>query len=396
MPRAIFLVLDSLGCSSAHDSAEFSDAGADTLGHIAEAQSLRMPVLDSLGLGRAAEMSRGAPLPGFNAPLHAHAIYGYGVETSRGKDTPSGHWELAGAPADFAFGYFPPGEPAFPRELVARIIEAGQLPGILGDCHAAGVALIEQFGEEHLRTGKPIIYTSVDSVLQIAAHEQSFGRERLYELCKLVRGIVDPLHIGRVIARPFAGSSRSTFKRTQYRKDFSIPPPAGHILDRAAEAGRAIITIGKIGDIFDHRNTGEEITGAEDMDLFNQMLCALPRLPDGGLMFANFVDLDTDFGHRRNVAGYAAGLETFDARMGELLPLLRDGDLLLLSADHGNDPAWRGTDHTREHVPVVGLRPGVPAVSIGRRNSFADVGASIAAHLGLRRVVYLSCKVNNR
>ncbi len=384
MARAIFIVLDSLGCGSAHDSASFGDEGADTLGHIAEAIALRMPVLDSLGLGRAAALSRGRPLPGFNAPLHPHALFGYAVETSQGKDTPSGHWELAGAPADFSFGYFSPGSPAFPPALVAAIVEAGNLPGIIGNCHAAGVALIESFGEEHLRTGKPIVYTSVDSVLQIAAHEEAFGRERLYKLCRSVRTIVDPLHIGRVIARPFVGTHAGNFKRTPYRKDFSIPPPYGNILDRAAEAKRDIVSIGKIGDIFDHRNTGEEIKGADDMDLFDRMLPALQQLPDGGLLFANFVDLDTDFGHRRNVAGYAAGLEKFDARMAEVLPLLRDGDLLLVSADHSNDPTWPGTDHTREHVPIIGMLTGALSRSIGRREIFADAGASIADHLGLR------------
>jgi phosphopentomutase len=384
MARAFFLVLDSLGCGSAADSAAFGDEGADTLGHIAEAVPLHMPILDSLGLGRAAALSRGKPLPGFGATPRSDAIYGYAREVSQGKDTPSGHWELAGAPADFAFGYFPPGDPAFPRELVEEIVARGKLPGILGDCHAAGVALIEQLGEEHVRTGKPILYTSVDSVLQIAAHEDIFGRQRLYDLCELVRDIVNPLHIGRVIARPFIGTDKSTFKRTPYRRDYGIAAPTGNILDRAAEAGCAIVSIGKIGDIFGHRNTGREIKGAGDMELFDRLLEEAPRLPDGGLIFANFVDLDTDFGHRRNVEGYARGLEAFDARMGQLLPLLREGDLLIVSADHGNDPTWRGTDHTREHVPVVGLCAGSTCAAIGARETFADVGASIAAHLDLQ------------
>lgn len=383
MARAFLLVIDSLGCGSAQDSAQFGDDGADTLGHIAERIPLRMPVLDSLGLGHAAELSRGKPLPGFGAALHPSALYGYGVELSQGKDTPSGHWELAGAGADFTLGYFPPGPHPFPRELVAQIIAAGQLPGILGDCHAAGVALIEELGEEHLRSGKPIVYTSVDSVLQIAAHEDAFGRQRLYDLCERVRELVNPLHIGRVIARPFVGRDRTSFQRTPYRRDYAIPAPQGNILDLAAQSKRAVVSIGKIGDIFGHRHTGEEIKGANDMDLFDRMLVAADRLADGGLLFANFVDLDTDFGHRRNVEGYAAGLERFDSRMAELLPKLRDGDVLIVSADHGNDPTWRGTDHTREHVPIVGLRVGAPGKSIGRRETFADVGASIAAHLRL-------------
>lgn len=388
MGRAFFIVLDSVGCGTAADSAQFGDEGADTLGHIAEAVRLHMPVLDSLGLGHAAHLSRGKALPGFGAPMHPDALHGYAVEVSQGKDTPSGHWELAGAGATFALGYFSPGTSAFPRELVEEIVTRGKLPGILGDCHAAGVALIDELGEEHLRTGKPILYTSVDSVLQIAAHEETFGRTRLYELCELVREIVNPLHIGRVIARPFVGKDRTTFKRTAYRKDFSIPAPEGNLLDRAAEGGRAIFSLGKIGDIFGHRNTGEEIKGAHDMDLFDRMLAMVDRVPDGGLLFANFVDLDTDFGHRRNVGGYARGLEQFDARIGELLPKLRAGDLMLVTADHGNDPTWRGTDHTREHVPVVGLRPGIAGKSIGRRATFADVGASFAAHLGVKPTLH--------
>ncbi|MDB5650865.1 MAG: Phosphopentomutase, partial [Hyphomicrobiales bacterium] len=226
-------------------------------------------------------------------------------------------------------------------------------------------------------------YTSADSVLQIAAHEESFGRERLYELCRVARRLCDPLRIGRVIARPFIGHSPSTFQRTQYRRDFSIPPPSGTVLDRAAEADRAIVTVGKIGDIFAHRNTGTEIKGRDDMDLFDKTLEQIGALPDGGLLFANFVDLDTDFGHRRNVAGYAAGLEVFDVRIGELLPLLRTGDLCILTADHGNDPTWRGTDHTREHVPVLAFGPGVAPGPLGGRKTFADIGASVARHLNI-------------
>lgn len=383
MARAILIVLDSLGCGTAGDSARFGDEGADTLGHIAEAVNLRLPHMEMLGLGKAAALSRGKALPGFQARPSPHAIHGYASEISQGKDTPSGHWELAGAPADFAFGYFPPGERAFPDSLIEEIVRAGGLPGIIGNCHAAGVALIDELGEEHLRTGKPIMYTSVDSVLQIAAHEEAFGRERLYELCKSVRRIVDPLHIGRVIARPFVGNDRASFRRTQYRRDFGIEPPPGNILDVAAQAGRGIVSIGKIGDIFGHRNTGREIKGAHDMALFDMMLPEVDRLADGGLIFANFVDLDTDFGHRRDVGGYAAGLEAFDARVGELLPRLREGDLLIVTADHGNDPTWRGTDHTREHVPVIGLRPDKAGFGIGRRETFADIGASVARHLGL-------------
>jgi phosphopentomutase len=396
MSRAIILVLDSLGCGAAQDAHLFGDTGADTLGHIAQACAagrcdiegqraglLRLPVMQSLGLGRAAQASTGAVPPGLDGQTLADAAWGYGVETSPGKDTPSGHWEIAGAPASFRFGYFPPTDPAFPADLVADIVRAGKLPGILGETHASGIAIIDDLGEEHLRTGKPILYTSVDSVLQIAAHEQAFGLERLYDLCRIVRGLVDPLHIARVIARPFLGDDARSFRRTPHRRDFSMAPPQGNILDRAAEARRDIVSIGKVADIFAHRNCGRVLKGDDDMALFDRTLEALERLDDGGLIFANYVDLDTDFGHRRNVAGYAAGLERFDVRLGALRPHLRAGDLCILTADHGNDPTWRGTDHTREHVPILSFGPGLIGGNIGRRETFADIGATVARHLDL-------------
>jgi phosphopentomutase len=395
MTRAFLLVLDSFGCGNAPDAADFGDAGADTFGHIAEACAtglcdvpglrsgpLRMPLLDALGLGAAALASTGRLPPGFSGKAPTGA-YGYAIETSLGKDTPTGHWDIAGAPADFKWGYFPDREPSIPESLIDALVREGHLPGVIGNVHASGTAILEDLGAEHGRSGKPIVYTSSDSVLQIAAHEESFGRERLYDLCRIARRLCDPLHIGRIIARPFIGSDPSTFKRTQYRKDFSLPPPEGTVLDRAAAAGRAIVSVGKIGDIFAHRNTGLEIKGRDDMDLFDKTLEQVRSLPDGGLLFANYVDLDTDFGHRRNVAGYAAGLERFDARMGELVPVLRPGDLCILTADHGNDPTWRGTDHTREHVPVLAFGPGIKPVSLGGRGTFADIGASVARHLGI-------------
>jgi phosphopentomutase len=300
-----------------------------------------------------------------------------------GKDTPSGHWEIAASPADFAWGYFPETQPAFPSDLTHAIVIAGGLPGILGDRHASGTQIIEELGKEHLRSGKPILYTSADSVLQIAAHEERFGLDRLYDLCRIVRRLVDPLRIGRVIARPFVGDRPGAFRRTAHRKDFAMPAPAGNLLDRAHEAGRAIVSIGKIGDIFGHRNTGDEIKGDGHADLFAKMTTTLDRLPDGGLIFANFLDLDTDYGHRRDVAGAAACLEDFDARMATLPAQLKAGDLVIFTADHGNDPTWRGTDHTREHVPILAFGPDLAHAEIGRRATFADIGASVAAHLGL-------------
>jgi len=396
MPRALILVLDSVGCGSAADSALFGDAGADTLGHIAQACAqglcdiagvrrgpLHLPYLDALGLGLVCEASSGQLPPGLSRVERPLAQWGFAIETSKGKDTPSGHWEIAGAPADFAWGYFPQTEPCIPDELTHALISEGQLSGVLGNRHAAGVAIIDELGHAHVQSGKPIIYTSADSVLQIAAQEEVFSLQRLYDLCLIARRLCDPLKIGRIIARPFIGTAQQGFKRTAHRKDYAMPATYGNVLDRAAEAGRDIVSIGKIGDIFGHRNTGREIKGAHDMDLFDKTLDAVESLPDGGLLFANYVDLDTDYGHRRNVPGYAAGLERFDARLSGLVSRLQMGDLMILTADHGNDPTWRGTDHTREHVPILAYGPDLVPRAFGGRTSFADMGASVAQHLGL-------------
>ena len=397
--RAVLLVLDSLGCGGAPDAAAYDDLGADTLGHVAEACAagqanraglrtgpLRVPNLDALGLGRAAEISTGRLPLALTRNVQSDAIYGCAIETTAGKDTPSGHWEMAGAPIAGRLGHFPAREPCFPPELVSELVARARLPGILGDRHAAGVAIIEELGEEHLRTGKPIVYTSVDSVLQIAAHEEAFGRERLYETCRIARDIADRWNVGRVIARPFLGMDRASFQRTPHRKDFAIPPPPGNLLDRAAEAGRSVLCLGKIGDIFRHRATGREIKGATNDALVDLLLAEWPSMPEGALAFVNLVDLDTDFGHRRDVAGYAACLEAFDRRLPAIEAALRPGDLLIISADHGNDPAWRGTDHTRENVPIVGLSPGRAGADVGRRATFADIGQTLARHLGLAPV----------
>ena len=395
MPRAFIIVIDSLGCGGAPDAAEFGDEGADTLGHVAEACArgaadsaqrhgpLQAPILASLGLGLAARLSTGRSLPAFASPLRPGAAAGCASEVSTGKDTPSGHWELAGAPLSGSFGHFPKGAPAFDAGFIAQIVDEARVPGAIGLCQSAGVEIIERLGDEHVRSGKPIFYTSVDSVIQIAAHEESFGLERLYDLCRITRRHADRLNIGRVIARPFVGSAATGFKRTPSRKDFSMQPPAGNILDRLHEAGRPVVSVGKVADIFGHRNTGCEIKGLHDLDLFAKMLVAAPDLPDGGLIFANFVDLDTDFGHRRDVAGYAAGIERLDPLIGAFLDLMRPGDMCVVTADHGNDPTWRGTDHTRENVPVLVYEPGANARDIGRRSTFADIGASVARHLGV-------------
>lgn len=390
MARAILIVLDSVGCGGAEDAAAYGDEGSDTLGHIAEACAegrgdrdglhsgpLHIPNLARLGLSHACEASTGRPLAGMARPGAPQGRYGYGVEVSQGKDTPSGHWEIAGCPVPFKWGYFTALENTFPPDLVAAIIREGALPGILGNKHASGTAVIDELAEEHIRTGKPICYTSVDSVLQIAAHEEHFGLERLYALCKKVRVLVDPLRIGRVIARPFVGTTESGFTRTGNRKDFAIPPPDETILDRMAAKGRPVVTVGKIGDIFAHRSTGEEIKPFGNAAMFAAALEAFAKLPDGGFCFVNLVDFDTEYGHRRDIPGYAAALEAFDRDLPKLEALLRPGDLAVITADHGNDPSWPGSDHTREHVPILAFGPDVTAGPIGRRESFADIAATL-------------------
>ena len=394
--RAMIIVLDSVGCGAAHDAEAYGDAGADTLGHIAghcaagladrpglRSGPLLVPHMAALGLGAAYQASTGRMLAGVPSPAQPAGQHGCAVEISQGKDTPSGHWEMAGCPVSFAWGYFREHENSFPPDLVAAIIREGQVPGILGNCHASGTAIIDEHAAEHMRSAWPICYTSVDSVLQIAAHEQTFGLERLYALCRTVRRLVDPLNIGRVIARPFTGSLEAGFVRTPNRKDFAVQPPGPTILDRTAEAGRAIATIGKIGDIFAHRNTAIEHKGISNDSHLDMAIEALRSLPAGGFAFVNLVDFDTEFGHRRDVPGYAAALEAFDRRLPEVHAVLKAADLVIITADHGNDPSFPGTDHTREHVPILAFGPGVAGRAIGKRATFADIGQSVAAHLGL-------------
>lgn len=396
MARALIIVLDSVGIGGAPDADTYGDAGSDTLGHIAErcaegrgdraglrAGPLRLPHLAELGLGLAAAGASGRIPPHLAPAGPPRGAYGHAVETAAGKDTPSGHWEIAGLPLTEPWGHFPETRPAFPPELVRALVAEGGLPGILGDCHAPGVAIIDALGAEHLRTGRPICYTSADSVFQIAAHEEAFGLERLYDLCRVARRLCDPYRVCRVIARPFVGSPEAGFRRTGNRKDLAVAPPGRTLLDRAEAAGRAVVSVGKIGDIFAHRATGREIRPGPNAACVTAGLDALATLPEGGLIFVNLVDFDTEHGHRRDVPGYAAELEAFDARIPEILAALAPGDLAVITADHGNDPTWTGTDHTREQVPVLAFGPGVAGRPIGRRETFADIGATVAAHLGL-------------
>ncbi|WP_295808225.1 phosphopentomutase [uncultured Nitratireductor sp.] len=393
MARAFLFVLDSFGIGHAPDAELFDSLGANTFGHIevacAEGRAddaglragpLKLPNMKALGLMHAAAIAADQPIPRVGSTT---GFYGAASEVSRGKDTPSGHWEIAGVPVTFEWGYFPETVPTFPATLTDAIIREADLPGILGDCHASGTEIIARLGAEHIHSGKPICYTSADSVFQIAAHEDVFGLDRLYELCAIVRRLVDPLNIGRVIARPFVGDDAETFERTANRRDFAVPPPEPTLLDRVEDAGGQVIGVGKIGDIFAHKGVSQVHKAAGNMALFDATLTAMENAGDGDLVFTNFVDFDTLYGHRRDVAGYAAALEAFDARLPEVTQMLRPGDMLILTADHGCDPTWKGNDHTRERVPILGVAPGLPAGPVGLRDSFADIGETVAAHLDL-------------
>src|SRR5689334_1925860 len=392
--RAMILILDSVGIGGAPDAADYGDAGADTVGHIAEACArggsdneqrqgrLHVPNLVALGLGEACRLATGRLPPGLEGPPHPAAQFGCAVEQSRGKDTPSGHWEIAGVPVSFEWGYFPKTVPCFPNPLIEALCEQAALPGILGNCHASGTDIIGRLGPAHIQTGQPICYTSADSVFQIAAHEEHFGLDRLYDVCAAARRLVDPFNIGRVIARPFVGTAAGGFRRTANRRDYAVPPPEDTILDVAARAGRDIISIGKIADIFSHRATGLNKKADGNDALFDSTLVGWDQLGDGGLLFANFIDFDSNYGHRRDVAGYAGALEAFDRHLPELLARLTRTDLLVITADHGCDPTWPGTDHTREQVPIL-LACETQMPAIGKRSGYADIGATVARHLEL-------------
>lgn len=388
MARAFLLVLDSFGVGATPDADRFGDVGADTLGHIAAARAvspqgpLSLPFMTALGLGKIGELVSGAVPPGLEYSGPVTGLWGAAREQSNGKDTPSGHWEMAGVPVRFDWGLFPNTVPSFPVALTDALIERAGLPGVLGNCHASGTTILEDLGDEHVRTGKPIVYTSADSVFQIAAHEDAFGLERLYEVCHIARELVDAYKVGRVIARPFVGAN-GVYSRTGNRHDYTVPPPVPTLLERLADAGHEVVSIGKIADIFAHQGPTRKISANGNEALFDLTLAEVDRAPDGALVFANFVDFDSVFGHRRNVAGYAGALEAFDRRLPELAARLKEGDVVILTADHGCDPTWRGTDHTREHVPVLAFGPGVATGSLGIRDSFADIGQTVAGHLGL-------------
>lgn len=393
MGRAVILMMDSFGIGSTDDADRFGDAGANTLGSIARERAaagrpLELPNLARLGLFRAAEESAGEFPAGCVDADEIAGAYGYAAELSSGKDTPSGHWEIAGVPVLFDWGYFTKPTDTFPPELLRKLIERADLPGVLGNCHSSGTTIIAELGEEHCRTGKPIFYTSADSVFQIAAHEETFGLERLYELSAIAREAVDEYNIGRVIARPFVGTNSADFVRTGNRRDLTTPPPAPTVLDKLKDSGGSVISIGKIADIYAHQGITDKIKATGNAALFDATIDALRDAPDRAIVFTNFVDFDMLYGHRRDVNGYAEALEYFDGRLPELMQEMGDDDLLLITADHGCDPTWEGTDHTREHIPVLAAGAGLHAGSLGKRETFADIGQSLASFFELEPTDY--------
>lgn len=388
MARVFLIVMDSAGCGGAPDAVEFfngsvPDTGANTLAHIAQACTdgtaeegrsgpLSMPNLARLGLGAAIRLASGDAAPGLD--VEATGLWGAATEQSRGKDTPSGHWELAGVPVPWDWHYFPDARPSFPAELSEQVARCAGTDGILGNCHASGTQIIAELGDAHIRTGWPICYTSADSVFQIAAHETHFGLERLLQLCRDIAPVLHDMRVGRVIARPFVGDAQSGFTRTTNRRDFAVAPPAPTICDRVQAAGGKVHAIGKIGDIFSMQGIDDVVKGT-DAELMEHLVSTVATAEDRSLIFANFVEFDSLYGHRRDVAGYARALEWFDAQLPRLFENARPDDFFLFTADHGNDPTWVGTDHTRERVPVVGYGAGARPVGLTPFTGVSDLVA---------------------
>lgn len=398
--RVCILLMDSFGIGASLDADKYGDEGADTFGHIYQACEegqadekglrqgpLKLPNLARMGLYHASMASTGVQRVKLASLAEPIGYYGYAVEQSLGKDTPSGHWELAGVPVLFDWGYFPETIPCFPDALITEFVKQAKIPGVLGLKHASGTEIIAELGEEHVKTGMPIVYTSADSVFQIAAHERYFSLERLYEISEIARKLVDDYQIARVISRPFIGEPGS-FKRTGNRRDYATPPPDLTLLDYLKAEGRDVIAIGKVADIYAHQGITQTIKADGNMALFDATLAAMKSAPEGSLVFANFVDFDSSYGHRRNVAGYAHALEVFDARLPELEAILRPDDLVLIAADHGCDPTMPGSDHTREHIPVLVFGPKIKSQFIGRRDTFADIGQSLAEYLGIKPLLH--------
>jgi len=386
MSRVIILVADGLGIGSSEDAEQFGDVGANTFFHIyqhmaelsakKQAQELHLPNLAKLGLLAACEQAANVEidLPCKTSPISA---YGYMQELSTGKDTPSGHWEMAGVPVLFDWGYFTNKSNSFPEEFIAELCARTGVTGILGNCHAPGTDILIKHGNQHIHNQQPICYTSVDSVFQVAAHEKHFGLQRLYDFCDVARELLDKYNIGRVIARPFLGEQASEFKRTGNRRDFSVLPPSPTILDKLVAQGGTVTSIGKIADIYAHQGISKSIKATGLDQLIDHTIEQMQTPASEQIIFTNLVNFDQDFGHRRDIKGYAQALEYFDTRLTDVLAALNDDDILFITADHGCDPSWKGTDHTREYVPILVYQKNMQPVNLGKRKTFADMGQTI-------------------
>lgn len=390
--KVIVMVLDSFGIGSLPDADKFGDVGSDTLGHIDEYayknnSSFNIPNMLKLGLGNAYAEVNAKRLHCDKQDYVVNGFYGAAKELSSGKDTTSGHWEMAGCPVMFEWGYFTKLENSFPQELLDKIVAKAGLTGYLANCHASGTEIIARLGDEHIATHKPIFYTSADSVFQIACHEEHFGLANLYKLCEIVREELAPYNIARVIARPFNGTTADNYARTSNRKDYSLLPMTKTLLDNCKDSGGDVVAIGKIGDIYAHQGTTVEIKASGLEELSDKTIAAIKdsTTKSPTYIMTNLVDFDMNFGHRRNVLGYKEALEYFDTRIPDLIASLSADDLLLFTADHGCDPTWTGTEHTREHIPVFGYCRG-KELNIGIRDTFADIGQSVANHLDLPKL----------
>lgn len=373
--RICLIVLDGAGIGAMPDAAEWGDAGADTFGHVLALRKVDLPNLQSLGLGNIRPLSG---VPPVNEPIGS---YGKCALKSNGKDTTTGHWEMAGIILKKAFPTYPNG---FPLRIIDEFVQKARVPGVLGNVPASGTEIIKELGEEHVRSGKPIVYTSADSVFQIAAHEEIIPIDRLYQICETARQILDGEdRVGRVIARPFLGHNAADFKRTENRHDYAVPPPLENLLPILKNAGLDVICIGKIASIYDSVGVTEDLTAKNNEQAMDQTINAL-NTDSRGLIFSNLVDFDMLYGHRRDAEGYARALECFDTRLPDIFAAMRDDDLLILTADHGNDPTFRGTDHTREYAPLLVYGKTAKAgVDLGTRESLADIGQTIAENFGM-------------
>src|SRR2546421_1058106 len=372
--RITLIVLDGAGIGAMPDAPEWGDAGSDTFGHICESRQLNLPNLRGLGLGNI------RPLAGVSATNNPRGGYGKCALKSNGKDTTTGHWEMAGIILERAFPTYPNG---FPQSIIDQFIERTQVPGVLGNVPASGTEIIKELGEEHVKTGKPIVYTSADSVFQIAAHEKIIPLKRLYEICETARDILRGEHeVGRVIARPFLGDPGS-FYRTENRHDYAVPPPRENLLPLLSENGLDVVCIGKIASIYDSTGVTQDLSAKNNEQSIDQTIRAL-RDDTRGMIFSNLVDFDMLYGHRRDTEGYARALEHFDSRWPEIEAAMNEGDLVIITADHGNDPTYPGTDHTREYAPLIAFgKSARSGVNLGTRTSLSDIGKTIAENFGL-------------